>query len=151
METKESSYARCQTMHPEKETGSGADDQVIQIAGYQNSRKAYIEKLLIERMSEIYGEELMRSCMKNPYSRLLIKFDGLSNKEQASMYEYAEKVVAEHKGRRLDRRNLYSVIIGFGDFETWEMMEEYADKLLLSEKGLSAKNMKRMACRYETV
>lgn len=105
---------------------------VVSLADYRSNRKERIEEWLSKAASEQYGEEKVKMCMDNPYLRLLLKYDGLSGKEQERMLGYAEQVMAEYKGRMITQRNIFREVLSFGDFETWDRIEEFSDRLLFT-------------------
>lgn len=111
-------------------TAAREGGRVVSIQDYMGDRKAGIREWLYREVCEQFGAERAEDVVKNPLLRLSVKYDGLSDKEQENMFKYTEKVMAEQRGRRIGRKNILSELLNLGNFETWDMIEEYTDRLL---------------------
>lgn len=111
-------------------TAAREGGRIVSIKDYMGDRRAGLREWLYREVCEQFGTERAEDVVKNPLLRLSVKYDGLSDKEQENMFKYTEKVMAEQRGRRIGRKNILSELLNMGNFETWDMIEEYTDRLL---------------------
>lgn len=111
-------------------TAAREGGKVVSMQDYMGDRKAGIQEWLYQEVCRGFGSDRAEDVMKNPLLRLSMKYDVLSDKEQENMFKYTEKVMAEQRGRRIGRKNILSELLNLGNFETWDMIEEYTDRLL---------------------
>lgn len=72
---------------------------VVSLMEYKNRQREKIREWLAKEAGEKYGLEKVEACLENPYMRLLLKYDGVNEKVKECMFLYAEKVMAELRGR----------------------------------------------------
>lgn len=104
--------------------------RVVSIQDYMGDRKAGIQEWLYHEVCREFGTDRAEDIVENPLLRLSLKYDGLDDKEQERMFRYTEEVIAERRGRRIGRKNILSELLNMGNYETWEMIEEFTDRLL---------------------
>lgn len=104
--------------------------RVVSIQDYMGERKADIQEWLYHEVCREFGTDRVEDIVENPLLRLSVKYDGLDDREQERMFRYTEEVIAERRGRRIGRKNILSELLNMGNYETWEMIEEYTDRLL---------------------
>lgn len=104
--------------------------RVVSIQDYMGDRKAGIQDWLYHEACQEFGTDQAEDIVENPLLRLSLKYDGLDDKEQERMFRYTEEVIAERRGRRIGRKNILSELLNMGNYETWEMIEEFTDRLL---------------------
>lgn len=115
-------------------TAAKEGGKVVSMQDYMGDRKAGIQEWLYQEVCRIFGADRAEDVMKNPLLRLSMKYDGLNDQEQENMFRYTEKVMAEQHGRRIGRKNILSELLNMGNFETWDMIEEYTDRLLAGDR-----------------
>lgn len=103
---------------------------VVSIQDYIGDRKSGLRGWLYREACEQFGVDQAEDVVKNPLLRLALKYDGLNEEEQEQMFRYTEMVMAEQRGRRIGRKNILSELLNMGNHETWDLIEEYTDRLL---------------------
>lgn len=104
--------------------------KVVFIQEFMGDRKAGIQDWLYHEACQEFGTDRAEDIVENPLLRLSLKYDGLDDKEQERMFRYTEEVIAERRGRRIGRKNILSELLNMGNYETWEIIEEFTDRLL---------------------
>lgn len=64
-----------------------------------------------------------------------MKYDGMNEENKERIFGFTEKMIAEKRGRRLNKRNIFSDMLAWGDEDTWDTIEKVADNLLIRDRG----------------
>lgn len=113
-----------------------AKKNIIFIQDYKQKKENLLTLWLTAVIEETYGKEDIEFVKNNPYMRLLLKYDGLSQPSKEQMFCYTEKAIAQYHGKKLSQRNLLSELLGMGNLETWEKIEEYTNHLFYKENTI---------------
>lgn len=112
--------------------------KVIDIRSFQKDKKEKIEEWLVEKISEKYRSEDREFALHSPLLRIITKFETLDHDSQIELYGFAKSVIMGFGNEISMRDKLWSVLEkGSSENGSWQVVEEFANKLLLKSNMYS--------------
>lgn len=116
-----------------EQNATGTGGKIFSLAWYKESQKTDWQERFFQSCYETHGKEYTDDCKQNPYLRLLLKYDGLSEKSKSKMFSFVESYMAEKKGRVLNKRDILEDFLSWGNREIWGEIEDFTDRLFVRE------------------
>jgi hypothetical protein len=118
-------------MQAVEKTSERSTGEIIDLQCYMNNQKDNI----LQELLKTVPEEFRSDYAENPYLRLLLKYEGMSDLNKDRTFSFVEKIMEDKRRRRISKKDIFADMLAFGNKEIWRIIEEFEDKQLMCHKG----------------